>query len=49
MEFFINSASLVEEAGRKIWVINLEDDSKYVVVGVENNEMAENMKYKKEK
>ena len=49
VEFFIKAASLVEEADRKIWVINLEDDSKYVIVRVEDNEIAENMNYKKQK
>ena len=47
VEFIITAASLVEEADRKIWVINIEDDSKYVIVRVENNEMDENLKYKK--
>jgi hypothetical protein len=47
VEFRITAASLVEEADRMIWVINLEDDSNYVIVRVENNEMTENISYKK--
>lgn len=49
VEFIINDASLVEEAGRKIWVINLEDDSEYVIARFENDELNENMKFQKQK
>jgi len=48
-EFLITAASLVEEANRKIWVINLEDESEYVIARVENNELGENMKFKKQR
>jgi hypothetical protein len=47
VEFIITAVSLVEEADRKIWVINLEDDSEYVIARVENNEIGENMRYTK--
>jgi hypothetical protein len=47
VEFVITAASLVEEDKREIWVINLEDDSRYVSVSVENNEMSENMNIKR--
>jgi len=47
VDFRIIGASLVEEANRSIWIVHLEDDWEYVVVRVENNEMDENMKYKK--
>jgi hypothetical protein len=47
VEFLITAASLVEEDDRKIWVINLEDDSEYVIARVENNEIGENMRYTK--
>lgn len=49
VEFVITSASLVEEDKRQIWVINLEDDSEYVIARVENHELNENMKFKKVK
>jgi hypothetical protein len=48
VEFRITAASLVEEANRSVWVIHLEDDWEYVIVRVENNEIDENMKYKKQ-
>lgn len=47
VEFLITSATLVEEANRRIWVINLEDDSEYVIIRLENNEIEEVKKYKK--
>ena len=47
IDFRITAASLVEEANRKIWVVHLEDDWEYVVVRAENNEVNENMAYKK--
>ena len=47
IDFRITAASLVEEANRKIWVVHLEDDWEYVIVRVENNELNENMAYKK--
>ena len=47
VEFNITSATLVEEANRSIWVINLEDESHYVIARVENNEIEEVKKYVK--
>lgn len=49
VEFLITSAILVNEANRSIWVINLEDDSHYVTVRVENDEIEEVKKYLKSK
>lgn len=49
VEFLITSATLVEEANRKIWVINLEDDAQYVIVRVENDEIEEVRQYFKAK
>lgn len=47
VEYLITAAVLVEEANRSIWVINLEDDSNYAIVRVENDEMEEVTKYMK--
>ena len=47
VEFLITATFLVEEANRKIWVINLEDESRYVMVRFENNEMEETMNARK--
>jgi hypothetical protein len=47
VEFKITSATLVEEANRSIWVINLEDDTHLVTARVENNEIEEVRKYVK--
>ena len=49
VEFTITAATLVEEANRSIWVINIEDDSKYVIVRVENDELEEVRNYTKVK
>jgi hypothetical protein len=49
VEFLITSATLVNEASRSIWVINLEDDQHYVIVRVENDEIEEVKKYFKSK
>jgi hypothetical protein len=49
VEFLITSATLVNEANRSIWVINLEDDTHYVIVRVENDEIEEVRKYVKSK
>lgn len=49
VEYQITGAFLVEESNRAIWVINLEDESRYVTVSVENNEMMETMNTKKMK
>ena len=49
VEFNITAASLVEEAGRQIWVIILEDDSEYVIARFEDDELNENMKLQKQK
>ena len=49
VEFLITSATLVNEANRSIWVINLEDDQYYVIVRVENDEIEEVKKYIKSK
>lgn len=51
MEYFdyhITAASLVEENNRQIWVVHLEDDFEYVIVRVENEELHQNLKYKKQ-
>ena len=47
VEFLITAASLVEEDKREVWVINLEDESRYVRVSVENNEINETLNMKK--
>ena len=47
VEYLITAAFLVEEDKREIWVINLEDDSRYVTVSVENNEMMETVNVKR--
>jgi hypothetical protein len=47
VEYLITAATLVEEANRNIWVINLEDDSNYVIVRVENDEIEEVKTYRK--
>ena len=47
VEYLITAAYLVEEADRKIWVISLEDDTNYVTVSVEDDQMNENLNYKK--
>ena len=47
IDFRIIGATLVEEGNRKIWVVHLEDDWEYVIVRAENNEVNENMAYKK--
>lgn len=46
-KFMINQAFLVEENDRQIWVVNLEDDSKYVIASVEDDVLNENLKYTK--
>lgn len=48
-KFIINQASLVEQDGRQIWVVNLEDNSKYVIASVEDDVLNENLKYRKQK
>lgn len=51
MEYFdfkITAASLVEEANRKIWVVHLEDDFEYIIARVENDELHQNLKYRKQ-
>lgn len=47
VEFLITLAVFVEEDNRKIWIINLEDDSEHVIVRVENDEIEEVQKYRK--
>lgn len=47
VEFLIDSATLVEQANRKIWVIGLEDETNHVIIRVENDEIEEINKYKK--
>jgi hypothetical protein len=45
VEFLITAATLVEEANRNIWVINLEDNTHYVTIRVEDSEIEEIRKY----
>lgn len=47
VEFVITAGVLVEEAGRNIWIINLEDETHYAIVRVENSELEELRKYRK--
>ena len=47
VEYQITAVTLVEEAGRSIWVINLEDEAKYVIARVENDEIEEVRQYVK--
>jgi hypothetical protein len=47
IEYAISTATLIEEANRKIWVINLEDDENYAIVRIENDEIEEVKKYQK--
>lgn len=47
VEYKITAASFIEEANRKIWVINLEDDTSYVIVRVEDEELEEVRSYTK--
>jgi hypothetical protein len=47
IEFLITSAILVEQDNRHIWIIDLEDDSTYVTVRVENDEIEEVRTYRK--
>jgi hypothetical protein len=49
VEYLITSATLVNEANRSIWVINLEDEEHYVIVRIENDEIEEVRKYVKSK
>ncbi|HKH59525.1 MAG TPA: hypothetical protein VKA49_01770 [Flavitalea sp.] len=49
IEYLITSVVLVEEANRSIWVINLEDDTNYVIARVENDEIEEVKQYMKRK
>ena len=45
VEYVITNVALVEEANRSIWVINLEDDTNYVIVRIENDEIEEVKQY----
>ena len=47
VEFFITAAIFVEQDNRRIWIINLEDDSHCVTLRVEKLQMEEVRKYKK--
>jgi hypothetical protein len=47
VEYKITAAIFVEEANRKIWVINLEDETSYVIVRVENDDLEEVKSYTK--
>jgi len=47
VEFAITQASLVEEGGRRLWIINLADNTYYAVVKIEDNEMEEISKYQR--
>ena len=49
VEYLITSVVLVEEANREIWVVNLEDDTNYVIARVENDEIEEVKQYTKSK
>jgi hypothetical protein len=49
VEYKITAATHIEEANRKIWVINLEDEASYVIVRVENDEFEEVKVYTKSK
>ena len=49
VEYLITNVVLVEEANRSIWVINLEDDTNYVIARVENDEIEEVKQYIKYK
>lgn len=49
VEYLITSVVLVEEANREIWVVNLEDDTNYVIARVENDEIEEIKQYTKSK
>lgn len=49
VEYKITKATFVEEANRKIWVINLEDDASYVIVRVEDDDLEEVKTYTKTK
>lgn len=47
VESTITSVIFVEEAGRSICVVNMEDDSRYIIVRVENDEIEEVGNYNK--
>ena len=49
VEYQITAVALVEEAGRSIWVINLEDETNYVIARVENDEIEQVRQYMKTK
>ena len=46
-DYTITSAINVKQDQRDIWVVNLEDDKKYVIVRVEENEMQEIQNFNK--
>ncbi len=47
VEFNILSAHKVYEANRTIWLVSVEDNTNLALVKVENNEMEEVQKFKK--
>ena len=47
VEYKITAATFIEEANREIWVINLEDETGYVIVRVENDDLEEVKNYSK--
>src|SRR5687768_2838052 len=47
IDFIITSAIEVEQAGRIVWLINVEDDTSFAWVRVENEEIEEIQKYTK--
>lgn len=47
VEFIITSAIKVEEAGRTIWLINVEGETEFAWVRVENDDIEEVQKYTK--
>jgi hypothetical protein len=46
-DFSITKAITVEEAGRKIWVVNLQDKKKLILVRIEEGELEEVGNYDK--
>ena len=47
VEYVISSAVKIEEAGRIIWVIDLEDDKNLVLIKVLDDEFVQTMEYVK--
>ena len=49
LEYSITSVTKFQVEGRSIWVIQIEDDTNFVVVRIENDELEEVKKYRKSK